>query len=100
MKVSQLRQLIREEIKQVILNEGQSTNDKKTIRKFLKDFKDGIYILKGGLEKDGGWNEDSLQKGTPLYYTPNFNDPKLKSFQKDGIVKVDIEDGEANVAQY
>ena len=86
------------------LNEGtkknDSTEDAKTIMSNLKNEIDGIYMLKGGLEKGGGWNEDSLQKGKPLYYTTDFTDPKLKSFQKNGMVKVDIEDGEMNVSEY
>ena len=87
-----------------LLKEGTITNDStedaKTIMSNLKNEIDGIYMLKGGLEKGGGWNEDSLQKGKPLYYTTDFTDPKLKSFQKNGVVKVDIEDGEMNVSEY
>ena len=66
----------------------------------LKDFKDGIYVLKGGLAEYGGWNEDSLQKGEPVYYTTDTTDPKLKSFQEDGMVWVTIENGEMEVAEY
>ena len=79
---------------------NDSTEDAKTIMSNLKAEIDGIYMLKGGLEKGGGRNEDSLQKGKPLYYTTDFADPKLKSFQKNGMVKVDIEDGEMNVSEY
>jgi hypothetical protein len=82
------------------LNEGQSTENAKTIMSNLKKEKDGIYVLKGGLEKGGGWNPDSLQKGKPLYYTTDFDDPKLKSFQEDGMVWVDIERGEMEVNEY
>jgi len=87
-----------------IITEGQYktklNEDEENIMLNLKNEIDGIYVLKGGLEKGGGWNEDSLQKGKPLYYTTNFTDPKLKSFQKNGMVKVDIEDGEMNVSEY
>ena len=79
---------------------GESTEDAKTIMSNLKAEIDGIYVLKGGLNRGGGWNEDSLQKGKPLYYTTDFTDPKLKSFQENGMVKVDIEDGEMDVSEY
>jgi len=71
-----------------------------TIMSDLKNEKDGIYVLKGGLDRRGGWNEDSLQKGKPLYYTTDFDDPKLKSFQEDGMVWVNIENGEMEVEEY
>jgi len=71
-----------------------------TIMSDLKNEKDGIYVLKGGLDSDGGWNEESLQKGKPLYYTTDFDDPKLKSFEEPGMVWVDIENGEMEVKQY
>jgi hypothetical protein len=83
-----------------LLNESTSTSDENAIRKNLKKEKDGIYVLKGGLEKGGGWNLDSLQKGKPLYYTTDFDDPKLKSFQEDGMVWVDIDKGEMEVNEY
>ena len=82
------------------LNERHSTENEKTIMSNLKKEKDGIYVLKGGLEKDGGWNTDSLQKGKPLYYTTDFDDPKLKSFQETGMVWVDIEKVEMEVNEY
>jgi hypothetical protein len=53
----------------------------------LKNEKEGVYVLKGGLEKNGRWNEDSLQKGEPVYYTTDTTDPKLKSFQEDGKIE-------------
>ncbi len=71
-----------------------------TVMSDLKDEKEGVYVLKGGLERDGGWNEDSLQKGKPLYYTTDTTDPKLKSFQEDGMVWVTIENGEMEVEEY
>ena len=82
------------------LTEGNSTENAKTIMSNLKSKKDGIYVLKGGMERDGGWNPNSLEKGSPIYYTSDFRDPKLKSFQEDGIVWVDIEKGEMNVKEY
>ena len=99
MKTQELRKLIREEIRKV-LKEATSTTDAKTIKMKLKQEEDGIYMLKGGMLKDGGWNFPSLNKATPLFYTPDFDDPKLKSYEKDGIVKVDITDGEYDVSQY
>jgi len=71
-----------------------------TIMSDLKNEKDGVYVLKGGLDRQGGWNEDSLQKGEPLYYTTDTTDPKLKSFQQDGMVWVTIENGEMEVEEY
>jgi hypothetical protein len=83
-----------------LLNESTSTSDENAIRKNLKKEKDGIYVLKGGLEKGGGWNLDSLQKGKPLYYTTDFDDPMLKTFQTTGMVWVDIDKGEMEVNEY
>jgi len=60
------------------LTEGNSTENAKTIMSNLKSKKDGVYVLKGGMERDGGWNPNSLEKGSPIYYTSDFRDPKLK----------------------
>ena len=98
MKKSELKQLIKEEI-QKVLDEERDLSDKE-IMSDLKNEKEGVYVLKGGLEKNGRWNEDSLQKGEPVYYTTDTTDPKLKSFQEDGMVWVTIENGEMEVAEY
>lgn len=71
-----------------------------TVMADLKNEKEGVYVLEGGLDSDGGWNEDSLQQGEPLYYTTDTTDPKLKSFQEDGMVWVTIENGEMEVEEY
>jgi hypothetical protein len=99
MKTSELKQLIREEVK-ALLKETTSTTDAKTIKANLKSKKDGIYILMGGLDKDKRWNEKTLDKGEPLYYTADFRDPKLNSFQEDGMVKIDIDKGVMDVSSY
>lgn len=62
--------------------------------------KNGIYILDGGLNKSGEWDEKSLKKAKVLYYTMDSRDPKLKNFQEDGMVKVDISDGDIDVSSY
>ena len=62
--------------------------------------KNGIYILDGGLNKRGEWDEKSLKKAKVLYYTMDFKDPKLKNFQEDGMVKVDISDDGIDVVEY
>ena len=82
MKISELRQLIREEVREAINNENTKLNLKKN----------GIYILDGGLNKRGEWDEKSLKKAKVLYYTTNVNDPKLKNFKEDGMVRVIIKD--------
>ena len=89
MKKSELKQLIKEEITKV-LNENTKLNLKKN----------GIYILDGGLNKRGEWDEKSLKKANVLYYTDKSNDPKLKNFQEDGMVKVDISDDGIDVVQF
>ena len=81
MKASELKQIIREEIHKV-LNENTKLNLKKN----------GIYILDGGLNKMGEWDEKSLKKANVLYYTDKSNDPKLEKFKKDGLVRVIIKD--------
>ena len=80
--------------------DGTYTANTQTIMSDLKNEKEGVYVLKGGLEKNGRWNEDSLQKGEPVYYTTDTTDPKLKSFQEDGMVWVTIENGEMEVVEY
>lgn len=90
MKISQLKQLIKEEIVKV-LNENTKLNLKKN----------GIYILDGGLNNNDEWDEKSLKKAKVLYYTTDFKDPKLKNFEKDGIVHVEItNDGDIDVVQF
>ena len=54
MKLSQLRQLIREEVREAINNENTKLNLKKN----------GIYILDGGLNNNDEWDEKSLKKIT------------------------------------
>ena len=98
MKKSKLKQIIKEEI-QKVLNEERDLNDKE-IMSNLKNEKEGVYVLKGGLDRQGGWNEESLQKGKPLYYTTDTTDPKLESYKKDGIVFITIENGEMEVEEY
>jgi len=99
MKKSELRNIIREEVDKMI-KEAASTTDEKVIKKYLQSMKDGIYMLKGGILKGGGWNFASLDKAKPLFYTPDFDDPKLKPYEKDGIVKVDIDNGNIDVSEY
>ena len=89
MKKSELKQLIKEEITKV-LNENTKLNLKKN----------GIYILDGGLNKREEWDEKSLKKANVLYYTDKSNDPKLKNFKEDGMVKVDISDDGIDVVQF
>jgi len=90
MKISELRQLIREEVREAINNENNKLNLKKN----------GIYILDGGLNKRGEWDEKSLKKAKVLYYTTDFRDPKLKDFREDGMVRVEISDNGIDVVQY
>jgi len=98
MNSNRLKQLIKEEIEKV-LNEAKSTTDVKTIKANLQRSKDGIYILQGGVV-NGRWDFESLAKATPLYYTTDFRDPKLNSFQGDGMVKVDIDKESMNISEY
>jgi hypothetical protein len=99
MKRSELRNIIREEVDKMI-KEAASTTDEEVIKRHLQNKKDGIYMLKGGVLKGGGWNFASLDKAKPLFYTPDFDDPKLKDYEEDGIVKIDIDNGEIGVSQY
>ena len=56
----------------------------------------GIYILDGGLNTNGEWDKTSLSKAKILYYTKNVNDPELKNFKEDGMVRVIIKDNSVN----
>ena len=78
------------------LNETKSVNENEK----LDLDKNGIYILDGGLNKRGEWDEKSLKKAKVLYYTTDFKDSKLKNFQEDGMVKVDISDNGIDVVEY
>ena len=98
MKKSQLKQLIKEEIQKVLGKERNLSDDE--IMSNLKNEKEGVYVLKGGLDRQGGWNEDSLQKGKPLYYTTDTIDPELELYKEDGMVWVTIENGEMEVEEY
>ena len=89
MKKSELKQIIKEEIQKVLKE-----------NKKLDLNKNGIYILDGGLNKRGEWDEKSLKKAKVLYYTTDFKDSKLKNFQEDGMVKVDISDNGIDVVEY
>jgi len=94
MKKSELKQLIKEEIQKVLGKDIDVTStDAKTIKSNLKNEKDGVYVLKGGLTDQDRWDEDSLQQGDPLYYTTNPIDPKLESYKEDGMVFITIEKG-------
>jgi len=91
MKISKLKQLIREEVREAINNENTKINLTKN----------GIYILDGGLNDNDTWDEKSLKSAQVLYYTKDFRDPKLEKYKKDGIVKVEItNDGDIDVVQY
>jgi hypothetical protein len=89
MKKSELKQIIKEEIFKVLKENEKLNLDK-----------NGIYILDGGLNKRGEWDEKSLKKAKVLYYTTNVNDPKLKNFKEDGMVKVDISNDGIDVIEY
>jgi hypothetical protein len=89
------------ELAGIKINEVEVTPaNTQTVMSDLKNGEEGVYVLKGGLKKDGRWNEDSLQKGEPVYYTTDTTDPKLKSFQEDGMIWVTIENGEMEVVEY
>ena len=94
MKKSELKQLIKEEISKIL------KEDKLTFKKDGTVVNpDGIYIL-GGLSGDG-WNEKSMGKANILYYTDKPNDPELKNFKENGMVRVEItNDGDIDVVQF
>jgi hypothetical protein len=94
MKKSELKQIIKEEISKIL------KEDKLTFKKDGTVVNpDGIYIL-GGLSGDG-WNEKSMGKAKVLYYTDKPNDPELKNFREDGMVRVIIKDNSViDVVEY
>jgi len=101
MNKSELKQLIKEEIQKVLDKGIEATPaNAQTIMSNLKNEKEGVYVLKGGLDRQGGWNEESLQKGKPLYYTTDTIDPKLELYKEDGMVWITIENGEIEVEEY
>ena len=64
---------------------------------------DGIYILDESAinKKSGEADEKSLSKANILYFTTKFDDPKLKNYQEDGMVWVELFDGNiVDIEQY
>lgn len=101
MKVSELKQLIKEEISKVLKKKVEVSTNAKTIRKYFNNGQVGVYVFKG-----------KNINGTPVYYTSDImaygtvQDVKDKNLEKymdiPGYVFADInsEGEEADVKTY
>ena len=109
MKKSELRQIIKEEIKKVLKeNENDKTiNDPKIIKQNHNDYVDGFYVFKGGSSFEKGtssrmggkeYSQFDPDKAKAILYSPNEND--IEKYKKDGYTIVSIIDGEPDIASY
>lgn len=102
MKTSELQKLIREEIRKV-LKEVKAINNPNEIRSKLDKKMTGIYVLHGGLNSDGSWDEASLKKANPVFYTSELrtNKSDLIKAMESLITIVDIDqNGNIDVANF
>ena len=109
MKKSELRQIIKEEIKKVLKeNENDKTiNDPKIIKQNHNDYVDGFYVFKGGSSFEKGtssrmggkeYSQFDPDKAKAILYSTNEND--IKKYKKDGYTIVSIIDGNPDIQKY
>ena len=109
MKKSELRQIIKEEIKKVLKeNENDKTiNGSEIIKQNLEDYVDGFYVFKGGSSFEKGtspymgnseYSQFDLDEAEAILYSPNEND--IKKYKKNGYTIVSIIDGNRDIQKY
>jgi len=103
MNKQELRSLIREQIKKVMLEakESKATTDSATIKSNFNNDVTGYYIVKGGQFGSNSefWNEDKVKKW--IFYTPDYNEANQDKYVKDGYTRVELtEDGEIDIATF
>ena len=109
MKKSELRQIIKEEIKKVLKeNENDKTiNDPKIIKQNHNDYVDGFYVFKGGSSFEKGtssrmggkeYSQFDPDKAKAILYSPNEND--IEEYKQDGYTIVSIIDGNPDIQKY
>jgi hypothetical protein len=103
MTKTELRSLIREQIKKVMLeaNASKATTDPETIKSNFNNDVTGYYIVKGGQfgSNKEFWNEDKVKKW--IFYTPDYNEANQDKYAKDGYTRVELtEDGEIDIATF
>ena len=109
MKKSELRQIIKEEIKKVLKeNENDKTiNDPKIIKQNHNDYVDGFYVFKGGSSFEKGtssrmggkeYSQFNPDKAKAILYSPNEND--IEKYKKNGYTIVSIIDGNPDIQEY
>ena len=103
MNKQELRSLIREQIKKVMLEakESKATTDPETIKSNFNNDVTGYYIVKGGQfgSNKEFWNEDKVKKW--IFYTPDYDEANQDKYVKDGYTRVELtEDGEIDIATF
>ena len=103
MNKSELRSLIREEIKKVMLEAKalKATTDPETIKSNFDNEVRGFYIVKGGQfgSNPESWNEAKVKKW--IFYTPDYDEANQDKYVKDGYTRVELtEDGEIDIATF
>jgi hypothetical protein len=103
MTKTELRSLIREQIKKVMLEakESKATTDPETIKSNFNNDVTGYYIVKGGQfgSNKEFWNEDKVKKW--IFYTPDYDEANQDKYVKDGYTRVELtEDGEIDIATF
>ncbi len=99
MKLSEFKQIIKEEIDKALNESSSSTKDPETIKSNFNDDVAGFYVVKGGGYGDNEeyWNEDKVKKWI-LFTT---DDNEVDKYRKDGYTIVEItEDGDIDIGAY
>jgi hypothetical protein len=95
MTKTELRSLIREQIKKVMLEakESKATTDPETIKSNFNNDVTGYYIVKGGQfgSNKEFWNEDKVKKW--IFYTPDYDEANQDKYVKDGYTRVELTPG-------
>jgi len=95
MNKSELRSLIREQIKKVMLEakESKATTDPETIKSNFNNDVTGYYIVKGGQfgSNKEFWNEDKVKKW--IFYTPDYDEANQDKYVKDGYTRAELTPG-------
>ena len=103
MTKSELRSLIREEIKKVMLEAkaSKATTDAATIKSNFDNDVAGYYIVIGGQfgSNKEFWNETKVKKW--IFYTPDYDEATQDKYAKDGYTKVELSSGgEIDIATF
>ena len=103
MTKQELRSLIREQIKKVMLEAkaSKATTDPETIKSNFDNEVMGFYIVKGGQfgSNPESWNETKVKKW--IFYTPDYDEANQDKYAKVGYTRVELQrSGEIDIATF